>query len=54
MKACTIGNRHKWSFVKNAIHTTYGAGTAHISKVGIYKCECGERKRGAYRMENFQ
>jgi len=47
MKPCTIGKRHKWKFAKNQIRTTYMGSSARISKVGIYKCECGERKVGS-------
>lgn len=46
MKPCTIGKRHKWSFVNNQIRTTYMGRSARISKVGVYQCECGQRKIG--------
>lgn len=47
MTPCTIGKRHKWVFVKKQIRTTYMGSSARISKVGIYRCECGQRKAGA-------
>ena len=46
MKSCTIGKRHKWSFVKNQVRTVYSGNFARIRKVGIYSCECGQRKIG--------
>lgn len=46
IKACTIGKRHKWAFVKNVIMSTNGIRHATISERGIYRCECGVRKYG--------
>ena len=46
IKPCTVGKRHKWAFVKNQIHTTYMGNSARIRKIGVYKCECGQRKIG--------
>lgn len=46
MNPCSVGKKHKWQFVKNVIHTTFGARTASLSQRGIYRCECGERKSG--------
>lgn len=47
MKPCTIGKRHKWVFVRNQIRTTYMGSSVRLSKVGIYRCECGQCKAGA-------
>lgn len=48
-KSCTIGKRHKWQFVRNATRTSQrGCAGYRVSRVGIYRCECGERKIGAY------
>lgn len=46
MKACTLGKRHKWAFIKNVITTTHGIRTASISSRGLYRCACGARKHG--------
>jgi hypothetical protein len=51
MKKCTNGTRHKWQFVKNVIIREETRTSVTLSKRGSYKCECGERKIGAYRME---
>ena len=49
MKPCTLGKRHRWQFVKNAIQVTNGVRTAKVSQRGIYRCECGSRKYGEAR-----
>lgn len=47
IKQCTTGKRHKWSFIKTQIRTTYTGSSARISMVGIYQCACGQKKVGA-------
>lgn len=46
MKKCTLGNRHKWQFVKNMQITTQTINTATFSLKGLYKCACGATKYG--------
>lgn len=52
-KKCTKGPRHKWDWVKDRTvkSGSFGMGgtTVHISRKGIYKCECGELKYGKAR-----
>lgn len=49
-KPCTLGPKHKWTWLKNAKITmfTFGgrASAGQLSLKGIYKCECGEKKTG--------
>jgi hypothetical protein len=47
MKPCTLGKRHKWAFVNNVITQRLTGCTVHLSKRGVYRCECGQRKDGA-------
>lgn len=54
MKSCTLGKRHKWSFVCNQVRTTYSGSCARISKVGIYQCACGQKKVGASPVNEVQ
>lgn len=46
MRSCTIGKRHKWTWLKNATVTSGGHSQYRISQRGIYRCECGLRKYG--------
>lgn len=53
MKACTIGARHQWDFVKNInrkkIRQTASGIEVDLRIVGLYRCLCGETKYGTYR-----
>lgn len=51
-KPCTEGKRHKWLFQRNRIIETYGPGYANISKRGVYRCACGEKKLGEPSLDN--
>lgn len=51
MRACKLGKRHKWTHKANVNRTTYRGAYVQISRVGLYECECGERKVGAASME---
>ncbi len=46
MKKCTLGNRHKWEFIKNIQLHTYSKSSASICLKGLYKCGCGATKHG--------
>jgi hypothetical protein len=50
MKACTLGPKHAWKFVRNAQKTTitHGpSGSRGVFKiVAVYKCACGETRNG--------
>lgn len=52
MKACTIGARHQWDFVKNVhrknISQTASGIEVDLRLVGLYRCLCGEAKYGSY------
>lgn len=45
-KPCTIGKRHKWTFVNNQTVTSGTLTTIRLSLKGLYRCECGEKKFG--------
>lgn len=50
IKPCSLGPKHKWDWVRDKTVTTgtvglYGA-SRHISRKGVYKCECGALKYG--------
>ncbi len=49
-KTCTVGEKHKWTFVKNGVRTTstggMGGGGMRISLRGLYRCECGATRVG--------
>lgn len=51
MNKCTVGQKHKWEFVKNVVVRTKTLRTIHLSNRGIYKCACGERKYGRAQFE---
>lgn len=46
MKPCTLGKRHSWAFMKNVVTAAMAGGGVRISKLGKYRCECGETKLG--------
>lgn len=46
MRACTLGKRHKWAFVRNVITQYQNGRTVRISERGAYRCECGAFKYG--------
>lgn len=48
MIKCALSKRHKWQFMYNVQTTTMTLRTGSISLRGLYKCECGEKKYGAY------
>ncbi len=54
MKACTIGARHQWDFVKNIyrkkIRQTASGIEVDLRIVGLYRCMCGETRHGACRV----
>lgn len=43
-KPCTVGKRHKWSFVKNVTRQYQNGSTIQFSRRGAYRCECGAVK----------
>lgn len=54
MKPCTIGKRHRWTFVRNVV-TRYQSGrTVRLSQRGLYRCECGAAKYGEMDMNASQ
>lgn len=48
MKKCTLGNRHKWKFIKNLEITRVSTHTASFHLKGLYQCECGAKKYGEH------
>lgn len=46
IKPCTLGPRHKWTWVKNIIKTTQSGRSFRMSVKGRYQCECGATKIG--------
>ena len=45
-KPCTMGARHKWTWVKNITIRRFVGRSIHISLRGSYVCECGAKKVG--------
>jgi hypothetical protein len=47
---CTKGARHKWDWVQDRTFKSGSFGPSgarmHLSRKGIYKCECGALKYG--------
>lgn len=52
---CTLGEKHKWVWVKNGTRTTTTIAprgtTMHVALKGLYKCACGERRLGTAKSE---
>ena len=48
MKKCTVGNRHKWEFLKNIKCTMMSGRSIRISLKGLYQCACGAKKHGEH------
>lgn len=52
-KPCTLGPRHKWQWAKDVtnikISITEKATRKHVSRRGVYNCECGATRVGAAR-----
>jgi hypothetical protein len=46
MKACTLGKRHSWTFVRNVVTSHLKGRVGRITKVGLYSCKCGAAKYG--------
>jgi hypothetical protein len=46
VQPCTKGKRHKWVFVKNVTTKTQTLRSISITRRGVYRCACGERKYG--------
>lgn len=46
MKACALGKRHSWTFVRNIIITRLNGNFGSISTRGLYRCTCGANKHG--------
>lgn len=44
MKKCTLGPKHKWTFVKNVTIENRKVAWVQFSLRGRYKCACGETK----------
>ena len=45
-KPCTLGPRHKWTWMKNVTQTTQSGRSFRMSARGLYKCKCGATKIG--------
>lgn len=52
IKACTLGPKHGWAFVRNVQVGSVTVGrqgsVGRFSLKGLYRCECGAVKHGAY------
>ena len=46
MKKCTVGDRHKWKWVRNETQVIVLTNSTRLSLKGFYTCECGEYKYG--------
>ena len=46
MKACSLGKRHSWTFVRNVIISRINGRFGSISTRGLYRCTCGANKHG--------
>ncbi len=48
MKPCSLAKRHRWIFLRNVTTSHQNGRTVSFHRKGLYRCECGARKHGAY------
>lgn len=47
-KPCAFGKRHKWVHSHNKVFQTGSGAWVRVSLMGVYRCACGEMKKGEY------
>lgn len=52
IKPCTLGPKHQWTFVRNvevgAVQVGRLGSVGRFSLKGLYRCQCGAAKNGAF------